>query len=226
MTIAVVPTDELGINILAQNVTGFLDEADEQLQQSMMTTLFIAGSCPESQGRAAYMLLDDGSKLWMPNSLRCWLVDLKIVTQTYESFDPVDKLLVRVIAADGSSYVYRTSLNSWTASSFLQQFKYLTRHQLGDQLTISLVPKGRATFVNIQYVEKGLFHRVEIPKEEFGKGKMGYDDMLDAMSWANGTAQDNENSLAVAEQLDEEEKPFEVPPEELDELLDSIKSAD
>ena len=190
----------------------------------MMTTLFIGGSCPESNGRAAYMLLDDGSKLWMPNSLHCWLVDLKIVTQTYESFDPVDKLLVRVIAADGTSYVYRTSLNSWTASSFLQQLQHLTRKQLGDQLTISLVPKGRATFVNVQYVEQGAFHRVEIPKEEFGKGKMGYDDMLDAISWANGTAQDNEDSPQVTEQVDQEEQPFEVPPEELDQLLDQIKS--
>ena len=225
MTLAIVPTDDLGINNLAQNVTGFLDEAEEQLQQSMMTTLFIGGSCPESNGRAAYMLLDDGSKLWMPNSLRCWLVDLKIVTQTYESFDPVDKLLVRVIAADGASYIYRTSLNSWTASSFLQQLNQLTRKQLGDQLTISLVPKGRATFVNIQYVEDGSFHRVEIPKEEFGKGKMTYDSMLDAISWANGTAQDNEDSPQVTEQVDQEEQPFEVPPEELDQLLDQIKSA-
>ena len=150
MTLAIVPTDDLGINNLAQNVTGFLDESEEQLQQSMMTTLFIGGSCPESNGRAAYMLLDDGSKLWMPNSLRCWLVDLKIVTQTYESFDPVDKLLVRVIAVDGASYIYRTSLNSWTASSFLQQLNQLTRKQLGDQLSISLVLKGRATFLNAQ----------------------------------------------------------------------------
>lgn len=214
----------MGINNLAQNVTGFLDEAEEQLQQSMLTTLFIGGSCPESQGRAAYMLLDDGSKLWMPNSLGCWLVDLKIITQTDESLDPVDKLLVRVIAADGTSYAYRTSLNSWTASSFLQQLKYLKRKQLGDQLTISLVAKGRATFVNVQYVENGAFHSVEIPKEEFGKGKMVYDDMLDAVSRANGTAQDNEDSPQVTEQVDQVEQPFEVLPEELDQLLDQIKS--
>ena len=224
MTLAVVPTEVLGINNLAHNVTGFLHESEGQLQQSMMTTLFIGGSCSESQGCAAYMLLDDGSKLWMLNSLRCWLVDLKIVTQTYESFDPVDKLLVRVIAADGASYIYRISLNSWTASSFLQQLNHLTRNQLGDQLTISLVPKGRPTFVSVQYVENGSFCRVEIPKEEFGKGKMSYESMFDAISWANGNTQDNEDSAAVTEQVDTEEQPFEVPPEELDQLLDSIKS--
>ena len=87
------------------------------------------------------MLLDDGSNPWMPNSLRCWLVDFKIVTQTYESFDPAEKFLVRVIAVNGTSYVYLTSLNSWTASSFLQQLNRLTRKQFGDQLT-PLYPKN------------------------------------------------------------------------------------
>lgn len=98
MKLAAVPTGELGINNLAKNVTGFFDEVEEQLQHSMMTTLFVGGSCPESSGRAAYMLPDDGSKLWMPRSLHCWLVDLKTVTPTHESFDTGDKLLFRVIA--------------------------------------------------------------------------------------------------------------------------------
>ena len=49
--------------------------------------------------------------------------------------------------------------------------------------------------------------------------------MLDAISWANGTAQDNQDSPQVTEQMDQDEQPFEVPPEELDQLLDQIKSA-
>ena len=130
MTLSIVPTDDLGINNLAQIVSTYLDADEEALQQSMMTTLFVGGACPESRGRAAYLLIDDGSKLWVPNTLRCWLVNLKIVEQRYQDFDPVDKLLIRVTAADGSSYIYRTSLNSWTASSFLQNFKYMTRQQL------------------------------------------------------------------------------------------------
>ena len=101
--------------------------------------------------------MEDGSKLWVPNTLRCWLVNLKIVEQRYQDFDPVDKLLIRVTAADGSSYIYRTSLNSWTASSFLQNFKYMTRQQLSDQVIITLVPKGRATFVSVQYCDGGSF---------------------------------------------------------------------
>ena len=49
--------------------------------------------------------------------------------------------------------------------------------------------------------------------------------MLDAISWANGTAQDNQDSPQVTEPMDQDEQPFEVPPEELDQLLDQIKSA-
>ena len=51
------------------------------------------------------------------------------------------------------------------------------------------------------------------------------DCMLDAISWANGTAQDNQDSPQVTEQMDQDEQPFEVPPEELDQLFDQIKSA-
>ena len=223
MTLSIVPTDASGINNLAEGLSGFLDSAEEALQETMMTSLFIAGSCPESNGRAAYLLLDDGSKMWVPNSLRCWIVDLKIVEQRYESFDPVDKLLIRVTAVDGSSYVYRTSLNSWTATSFLQNFRHMTRKQLSDQVTITLVPKGRATFVNVMYCEGGAFRRVEIPKSEFGTGKMGYDSMLDAISHTNGTAQDNDNSEIVEAQVSVDQDAFD-PGQDLDELLDEIKS--
>lgn len=226
MRLSIVPTDERGINNLAQGMTGFLDADDEALQQSMMTTLFIGGASAESGGRAAYLLMDDGSKLHVPNSLRCWIVDLKIVEQRYQDFDPIDKLLIRVTAADGSSYVYRTSLNSWTASSFLQNFKHMSRQQLSDQVMITLVPKGRATFVNVQFSENGGFHRVEIPKSEFGSGKMGYDTMLDAISHTNGTAQNNEDSPVIEAQVSPAQDAFEIPEGELDELLDEIRSVD
>lgn len=149
----IVPFDSSGIDNIASGLIGLSDAADDQLQQSMMTSLFIAGASQATKGRAAYLLLDDGSRMWVPNTLRCWLVDLKIVIQTYESFDPTDKLLIRVTASDGTSYIYRCGLNSWTASSFLTNFKYLTLEQLADQVSITLVPKGRATFVQVEYCE-------------------------------------------------------------------------
>ena len=222
MTLSIIPVDANGINNIADGLTGFIDETQE-LQQSMMTTLFISGASEASNGRCSYLLLDDGSRMWVPNSLRCWLVDLSIKTQQYESYDPVEKLLIRVTASDGTTYVYRCGFDSWTATSFLNQFKYMTSKQLADQVTITLKPKGRATFVDVSYCENGAFQRVQLPESAFTGDKLGYDDKLDIISYVNGTAQDNEQSPVVEAQVEVEEESFEVPSEEIDELLDEIR---
>ena len=96
--------DEQGFDQIAEGLTGFSDEAENTLRKSMMTTIFVSGASAQSQGRCSYMLGDDGSRIWLPNTLRCWVTDLAVVTQTYESFDPVDKLLVSVTASDGTNW--------------------------------------------------------------------------------------------------------------------------
>ena len=222
MTLSIILVDANGINNIADGLIGFIDETQE-LQQSMMTTLFISGASEASNGRCSYLLLDDGSRMWVPNSLRCWLVDLSIKTQQYESYDPVEKLLIRVTASDGTTYVYRCGFDSWTATSFLNQFKYMTREQLADQLTITLKPKGRATFVDVSYCENAAFQRVQLPESAFTGEKLGYDDKLDIISYVNGTSQDNEKSPVVEAQVEVEEDPFEVPAEEIDQLLEEIR---
>ena len=222
MTLSIVPVDQAGIDNIADGLSGFTDESSE-LQQSMMTTLFIAGASDASKGRCAYLLLEDGSRMWVPNSLRCWIVDLQIKTQQYESYDPVEKLLIRVTAVDGTTYVYRCGFDSWTATSFLTQFKHMSRQQLADQVTITLRSKGRATFVDLSYCDNGQFHRVQLPESAFTGEKLGYDERLDLISYVNGTSQDNEDNPVVEAQVQVEEEPFEVPAEEIDELLDEIR---
>ena len=66
----------------------------------------------------------------VPNSLRCWLVDVSVKTQEYQSFDPVEKLYIRVTASDGNTYVYRCDFDSWTATSLLTQLTHMTRKQI------------------------------------------------------------------------------------------------
>lgn len=225
MTLTIIPFDAAGINNLAQGLTGFIDETHE-LQQSMMTTLFISGSSDASGGRCSYLLLDDGSRMWVPNSLRCWIVDVSIKTQQYESFDPVEKLLVRVTAADGTAYVYRCGFDSWTATSFLTQLQHMTRKQLADQVTITLKAKGCATFVDVSYCKGGAFHRVQLPESAFTGQKLRYDTKLDIISFINGAAQDNQDSHVLEPQVVDEqvEEPLELPPEEIDELGEIRKS--
>lgn len=56
----------------------------------------MSGASSSSDGRASYILGNEGERVWLPNTLTCWINDLKIVTQTYEQYDPVEKLLVYV----------------------------------------------------------------------------------------------------------------------------------
>ena len=61
MTLSIVPVDAAGIDNIAEGLSGFVDETQE-LQQSMMTTLFISGASDASGGSSAYLLLEDGSR--------------------------------------------------------------------------------------------------------------------------------------------------------------------
>ena len=111
MTLSITPVDAAGINNIAEGMTVLVDETTE-IQQSMMTTLFIAGKSDTSNGRCSYLLHDDDSRMWVHNSLRCWLVDVSIKTQEYQHFDPVETVCVRVPSSDGTTYVITTALSA------------------------------------------------------------------------------------------------------------------
>ena len=64
---------------------------------------------------------------------------------------------------------------------------------------------------------------MQLPESAFTGEKLGYDDKLDIISYVNGTSHDNEQSPVVEAQVQVEEEPFEVPPEEIDELLEEIR---
>ena len=63
MTLSIIPADEHGINNLAQVVSSLLDADEKAFQQSMMTTLFSGDDWTYYSNQAAYLLMEDGSKL-------------------------------------------------------------------------------------------------------------------------------------------------------------------
>ena len=126
-------------------------------------------------------------------------------------------------ARDVTLLANNRGLESWTASSSLTQFKHMTQKQLSDQITITLKPKGRATFVDISYCEDGAFHRVPLPESSFSGEKLGDDDKPDFISYFNGRAKDNAQSPVVEAQVEVEAQLCEVPLEEREELLDDIR---
>ena len=164
------PVDASRIDNIAQGLTGFVVEV-EVLQQSMMTTLFLSGATDAIGGRCSYLLLDDGSWMWVPSSPNCWIVYASIKTQHDENFDPVEKLLVRLTASDGTTCVYRCGFDSWTAMSLLTQFRPMARKQLAVQL--ALKSKGRATFVDVSCCDDAAFQRVQLPESAFTGEKLG-----------------------------------------------------
>ena len=223
MTLSVVPIDNAGIENICDGISGFSDPDEQRLLDTLMTTLFITAGSEQTKNRCAYLLDDSGSRLYVPNRMRGWLVGVDLITQQYQDFDATEKLLVKVVAADGSHYQYKTGLNGHCASSFLKNFKHMTRHQLADQMQITLVPKGRCVFVNVDYCQDGMFHQVELPKECYTSGKYSYDQILDAISWTNGTAQTVEDSGVIEAQVTTDAEAFDVSPEELDTLLEDIR---
>lgn len=168
---------------LAADIPGFSSD-ESQLNDSLRTTIFINGASASSQGRASYILGEEGERQWLPNTLSCWINDLIIVTQKYEKYDPVEKLLVPVTSIIGTTWCYRMGFDSWSASSLLTCIKQMSRSQIAERVQINLSPKGRDTFVGISCIteDQSSYARVEIPQVDLGR-KLGYTEMLDVISY-------------------------------------------
>ena len=177
-TVPVAPFEQF-----ADEIPGFTSD-EQQLSETLRTTIFVSGASAASQGRASYILGDEGERQWLPNTLTCWLNDLNIITQTYEQYDPVEKLLVPVTSINGTTWCYRMGLDSWSSTSLLSAVKQMSRPQLAERVQISLNPKGRATFISVACVTQDLasYQRVEIPRADIGR-KLGYTEMLDVISY-------------------------------------------
>lgn len=184
---------------LADEIPGFTSD-EQRLNESVRTTIFVSGTSAASQGRASYILGDEGERQWLPNTLTCWLNDLNIITQTYEQYDPVEKLLVPVTSINGTTWCYRMGLDSWSSSSLLSAVKQMSRPQLAERIQITLNPKGRSTFLSVACISEDLssYRRVSIPEDDLGR-KLGYTEMLDVISYfhlAQAANQSEINKLA------------------------------
>ena len=180
---------------LANDIPGFTSD-EQKLNDTSRTTIFVSGTSAASDGRASYILGDEGERQWLPNTLTCWLNEIHIITQNYEQYDPVEKLLVSVTSINGSTWCYRMGLDSWSSSSLLSAIKQMTRPQLAERVQVTLTPKGRATFISISCIAPDLasYRRIEIPQTDLGR-KLGYTEMLDVISYFHLAQQANQSDL-------------------------------
>ena len=198
MTFQTVPIASAQFDQLADNIPGFT--SDEQLlKDTLQTTIFVSGASSSSDGRASYILGNEGERVWLPNTLTCWINDLKIVTQTYEQYDPVEKLLVYVTSINSTSWVYRMGFDSWASWSLLTIIKSMSPTMIKERVQISLKPKGRACFVDVSAIteDQSDYKRVQIKDTDLGR-KLGYTEMLDVISYFHLAQSSMEAQMAQA----------------------------
>lgn len=197
-TVSIAPFDQL-----ADEIPGFTSDK-QQLRENLRTTIFVNGASASFQGRASYILGDAGERLWLPNTLTCWLNDFNIITQTYEQYDPIEKLLVSVTSINGTTWCYRMGLDSWSSTSLLSAVNQMSRYQLAERIQISLNPKAKATFISVACITQDLasYQRVEVPRNDVGR-KLGYTEMLDIISYFNlaQSANQAETNKVVSQSL-------------------------
>jgi hypothetical protein len=183
MTFSSVPIASDQFDQLAEDIPGFTSD-EKLLKETLQTTIFVSGASSSSDGRASYILGNDGERVWLPNTLACWVNNLKIVTQTYEQYDPVEKLLVYVTSINSTSWIYRTGLDSWASSSLLTNIKSMSPAMINERVQISLKPKGRACFIDVSAIteDQSDYKRVQIKEADLGR-KLGYTEMLDVISY-------------------------------------------
>ena len=203
------PASQDSTDQIDSGLTGFSDGHDfaADPNATAATTLFIAPPSSFSQGRAAYFLNDEDERVYVPNRVKAWLLDVSIKTQESEHWGASEKLLVRIQTADGSVYILRMSLSTWTASSILMNFRRMSRAELSEQIQITLQPKSRTVFIGVGVLQPDgeSFRSVELDPDELGQ-KLSLDQMMDAITWANGGG----NGSAL-EQLQQQEEPEQEP---------------
>lgn len=113
---------------------------------------------------------------------------------------------MRIQTADGSAYILRMSLSTWTASSILMNFRRMSRAELSEQIQLTLQPRSRTVFIGVGVLQADAqsFRQVELDSAEL-KQKLSYDEMLEAISWANGA--DETSALDQLQQPDAEAEP-------------------
>ena len=164
---------------------GFADAYEEEMR-SAAQTIFIARPTAEAGNHCSYLLSEDGKRLFLPNTVRCFLNRAEIVTVKYEDslYESQDKLLMHFTSIGGDAFVWRVGLLSYAASSLVLALTHLNSTALTGQVEVTWIPKGAAVFARVSSAVNDGFVPVQLPTEALGY-KLSFDEIQDGLTFIN-----------------------------------------
>lgn len=198
---------------------GFAD-AYEQDVESNAQTIFIARPSADAGNHCSYLLSDDSKRLYLPNTVRCFLNRAEIITVTYDDamYSAQEKLLMHFTSVGGDPFVWRVGATSYASSSLVLGLTHLNSTALTGQVEVTWVSKGAAVFARVSSAVNDGFVPVELPKEALGY-KLTMDELMDGLTFINKSIQTGD---AVPPRFFGEPEVEQAPPE-LDSVLEDIR---
>jgi len=201
---------------------GFADAYEQDLVSNAQT-IFIARPSAEAGHHCSYLLSDDSKRLYLPNTVRCFLNHAEIISVKYEDsmYGTQEKLLMHFTSIGGDPFVWRVGALSYASSSLVLGLTHLNSTALTGQVEITWVSKGAAVFARVASAVNDGFVPVNLPKEALGY-KLSMDELLDGLTFINKSIQSGD---AIPPRFFSEaaEPEQEVEPVELDSVLSQIR---
>ena len=198
------------------------EDTHEQPARPAERTIFIARPSAEAGNHCSYLLDEAYSRLYLPNTVKCFLNHVELITVNYDDqlYGAQEKLLMHFTSIGGDAFVWRVGATSYAASSLVLACTYLNSTALTGQLEVTWVAKGAAVFARVASANNDGFTPVALPKEALGH-KLSMDELMDGMTFINQSINTGD---AVPPRFFNEPQEDEQAPGGLDTVLEELRA--
>ena len=164
---------------------GFTDSYTAEMTAAART-IFVARPSVEAGNHCTYLLSEDGKRIYLPNTVKCFLNHAEIVTVNYENemYSSQEKLLMHFTSVGGDAFVWRTGALSYASSSLVLGLTHLNSTALTGQVEITWSAKGAAVFARVASAVNDGFIPVALPQEALGY-RLSFDELQDGLTFIN-----------------------------------------
>lgn len=164
-------------------------------------TVFVAKADEANdRGNVLYKLTENGDRVYLPNSVRCYLERASVITKSYEGkpYPDQQKLLLNFSTGEGTAYCLRVGVNATAAQGLLKAISVMSAMQLCSEVQLSFRAGTSCVFADVAVVDQGKIRRVMLPAEML-KGKLNDEQITSAMERLNNRDEALSAEAAAAE---------------------------